>query len=115
MKKLSCLLLCLLILAQMLLIPAGATDVTEAADVQEETYPAMILDEDAQLEYGLNTILNGCRTLDAQVPLGGDSRMLDTALSAFVYERNTGTLIYAYNPDMKMQPCLLYTSPSPRD
>lgn len=104
MKKLSCLLLCLLLLAQVMLIPAAATEVTETTGPAQETYPPMVLDEDAGLEYGLNTILNGCRTLDAQVPLGGDSRMLDTALSAFVYERNTGTLIYAYNPDLKVQP-----------
>ena len=104
MKKLSCLLLCLLLLAQMILIPAAATEASEAATAAEETLPAITVDSETSLEYGLNTILNGCRTLDAQVPLGGDTRMLDTAISAFVYERNTGTLIYAYNPDLKMQP-----------
>ena len=38
--------------------------------------------------------------------MGGSTRLigLDTAVSAFVYERNTGTLVYAFNPDMKMQP-----------
>lgn len=104
MKKLSCMLLCLLILAQMILIPAAAAETSNSAQTQNGNDSSVVVDSEARLEYGLTTILNGCRTLDAQVPLGGDARMLDTAMSAFVYERNTGTLIYAYNPDMKMQP-----------
>ena len=100
MKKLISFFLCLLILAQMLPILAAATEPVPTAEPQQETMPPM--PQDAPL--GLVTILNGCRTMDAQVPMGGDSRMLDTAVSAFVYERNTGSLIYAYNPDLKMQP-----------
>ena len=30
--------------------------------------------------------------------------MLETAVSVFAYERNTGTLVYAYNPDQELQP-----------
>jgi len=104
MKKLFSLLLCLLMLAQMLPIFAAATAADATEDVQTETVPAMVPDAQAGLEYGLTTIFNGCRTMDAQVPLGGDAKMLDTAVSAFVYERNTGTVIYAFNPDHKMQP-----------
>lgn len=104
MKKLSCMLLCLLILAQMILIPAAAAETSNSTQPSEATLPAIDMNSEAVVEFGLNSILNGCQTLDAQVPLGGDARMLDTAMSAFVYERNTGTLIYAYNPDMKMQP-----------
>lgn len=104
MKKLFSLLLCLLMLVQMLPVFAAATETDTTENSQEEIEPDMLPDSQAGLEYGLTTILNGCRTMDAQVPMGGDSRMLDTAVSAFVYERNTGTLIYAYNPDHKMQP-----------
>ena len=103
MKKLTCFLLCLLMMAQLLVIPAGAT-ATDSADQSQQTTPSITISTEATLEYGLNAVLNGCRTLDAQVPLGGDGRMLPTAISAFVYERNTGTLIYAYNPDLKVQP-----------
>lgn len=98
MKKISCLLLCLLLLTQMLILPA------RAAETGEANVPASMAGSQDNLEYALTTILNGCRTMDAQVPLGGDNPMLDTAVSAFVYERDTGTLIYAYNPDLKMQP-----------
>ena len=104
MKKLLSFLLCLLMLAQSVpfLTAAAEPDTTDSA--LQDTLPAVQPETQLNPGNGLNTILNGCRTMDAQVPLGGDSRMLDTAVSAFVYERNTGTVIYAYNPDMKMQP-----------
>jgi len=38
------------------------------------------------------------------VPLGGSDWMLDTAMSAFLYEVNTDTVVYSYNPDMKVHP-----------
>jgi len=104
MKKVLSLMLCLLITAQMLWIPASATDVGDPTDVLVETLPSAADATAPQAEFGLATILNGCRTLEAQEPLGGSIRKLDTALSAFVFERNTGTLVYAYNPDLKLQP-----------
>lgn len=100
MKKLTCFFLCLLLTAQLLAVPASATEAPTAAPAQ----PSVQISSDATLEYGLNTILNGCRTLDGQIPLGSDARMLKSAISAFAYERTTGTVVYAYNPDMKMQP-----------
>jgi D-alanyl-D-alanine carboxypeptidase len=46
----------------------------------------------------------GCRTVNAQVPLYGSNRMLQTAQSALLYEVNTGTMMYAYNPDDQLYP-----------
>ena len=66
--------------------------------------PGQIMNDGLEYDNGLVTILNGCRTIDAQVPLGTDARMLESAVSAFAYERNTGTVVYAYNPDLKLQP-----------
>lgn len=57
-----------------------------------------------QLAFGSVSILNGCRTIDSFVPLGGSDRRLETALSAFAYERSTGTVVYSYNPDIKVSP-----------
>ncbi len=54
------------------------------------------------LAFGSVCILNGCRTVDSYVPLAGSDRRLDSALAAFAFERNTGTLVYAYNPDTKI-------------
>lgn len=47
---------------------------------------------------------NGCSTLEAQVPLGGTRKMLDTAKAVILYELNTDTLVYAYNPDQQINP-----------
>lgn len=46
----------------------------------------------------------GCNTLHAQLPLGGTQKKVDTAQSVILYELNTDTLLYAYNPDMKVNP-----------
>ena len=102
MKKISTLLLCLLLTVQMLLVPAHATEPQEPTIAP--ALPGQVLNDGMEFDNGLVTIMNGCRTLDAQVPLGTDARMLESAVSAFAYERNTGTVVYAYNPDMKLQP-----------
>lgn len=99
MKKLSAfsLILCLILLVQTLAVPAFATETQTndpfAAEVSSPEVP-----------FGSAEILNGCRTIEAQVPLGGSDRMLESAVSALIYERNTGTIVYAYNPDLIMQP-----------
>lgn len=100
MKKLS-LLLCLVLLVQMLVLPVFATETptesqpTEAA-TEEPTAP--------NAAYGTATVASGCRTIDGQIPLGGSDRILESAQAAFVYEQNTGTVLYAYNPDTSMSP-----------
>lgn len=53
------------------------------------------------------TVVSGCRTIEAMYPLAGSERMLKTAQSAFVYETNTQTVIYAYNPDLQLSPGVL--------
>ena len=102
MKKYSgaCLALCLVMLLQMLCIPVMATE-TENTQSTEMTIPAGTTQT---LEFGQAPTARGCRTLDAQIPLDGSERMLESAQAAFVYERNTGTVIYAYNPDTTRSP-----------
>lgn len=100
MKKYSglSLLLCCVLLVQLFSIPAFATESTSSTEAPyvQETAPAA--------EFGTATVLSGCRTIEGQVPLGGSDRILDTAQAAFIYERNTGTVIYSYNPDMALYP-----------
>lgn len=105
MKKLSAvsLLLCFVLMLQMF-TPVYATETTEPEETVQETLPSAEGETAPVAEFGTATVLNGCRTINAQVPLGGSDRMLETAVSAFVYERNTGTVIYAFNPDHEMQP-----------
>lgn len=107
-KSLLSLLLALSLLASWLALPAAAD--TTATDETED--PAMtetlpdLTQEAPQTDYafGSVSILSGCRTLDGQVPLAGSDRKLETAQAAIIYERNTGTLVYAYNPDTKLPP-----------
>ncbi|MBR4289067.1 MAG: D-alanyl-D-alanine carboxypeptidase [Oscillospiraceae bacterium] len=100
MKKISCLslLLCVLLLAQALCIPAFATEV-EPTETVTPTAPEYTIEE-----LGAITVNSGCRTIEAQVPLGGSNPILKTAKSAFIYELNTNTVIYDYNPDMTISP-----------
>ena len=112
-KNLPALLLAAVLLLNCLCLPAFAE--TTASDPTEttadpnfvETLPDLA--EDAQapktdFAFGSVSILSGCRSLDGQVPLAGSNRKLESAQSAIIYERNTGTLVYAYNPDLKLAP-----------
>lgn len=105
MKKLSAvsLLLCFVLLVQ-LFVPAYAAETEEPSETVQETLPSAEGETAPVAEYGTASVLSGCRTINAQVPLDGSDRILDTAVSAFVYERNTGTVVYACNPDMELQP-----------
>lgn len=84
--------------ASAFLLPAAAQESTEETQYVVVDGPSA----NSDLAYGSVCILNGCRTIDSYVPLAGSDRMLDTAQAAFAFERNTGTLVYAYNPDAKL-------------
>lgn len=98
MKKIKylSLLLCLGLLMQCLLLPASAVQFTEATE-PPVTQPA-------DIPFGQVCVQRGCRTIEGMVPLGGSDWMLETAQSAFLYEVSTDTVVYSYNPDMKVHP-----------
>ena len=97
--------LVVVLLLQMFSFPAYATDTQEnMEDTIATEAPLDPVYSTPDAEYGTATVLNGCRSIEALSPLGGSSRILDTAVSAFVYELNTGTLIYSYNPDISVSP-----------
>ena len=112
MKNLLCLLLALALTVGCLPLSTFGEDTNGSPIVDDApalTEPEPDLAEDAQapqtdFAFGSVSIFNGCRTLDGQVPLAGSDRKLESAQSAIVYERNTKTLVYAYNPDMKLAP-----------
>ena len=105
MKKLSCLslLLCFLLLVQALCLPAFATE-TQAPETEPLETVAPTAPEYTIEELGEVTVTNGCRTISAQMPLGGNSPILKSAKAAFIYEVNTNTVIYNYNPDLSLSP-----------
>ncbi len=60
-----------------------------------------------EVSYADPSVTSGCRTIDGQVPLYGNDKMLDTAQAAMLYEVNSGTVMYAWNPDEKIPPASL--------
>lgn len=101
--KLLCVLLCLSMLLQAAPIATFATETSEPTEstAPRETEPYV---EPPAVEYGGAPITNGCRTINGATPLGGTDRILKTAQAAFIYEQNTETIIYAYNPDVRLYP-----------
>ena len=54
------------------------------------------------------SIINGCHTIDAQVPMLIDSdEQITNVYSAFLYDYTNETLIYALNPDVQYAPASL--------
>ncbi len=120
MKKIAVLpvLLCAALLLNLLAIPARGMelDMTPIAQTEAlESLPAqtgdageeqggMFSSEKVEIPFGQVSILEGCRTIEGMKPLDGSERKLKSALAAFVYEKKTNTVIYSYNPDMKLSP-----------
>lgn len=50
------------------------------------------------------SVIDGCHTVDAARPLGGSEKMLDTSKAVILYERSSDTMVYAYNPDSRIDP-----------
>ena len=96
-----------LLLCFQCLTPVAFADETEAPSEEEtvEEEAAEVTDFAVE-DVGPNdtAVTNGCRTLEGIYPLGGSDRMLETAQAAFVYEINTQTVIYSYNPDLRLYP-----------
>lgn len=106
MKKIRilCILMSLVLLLQTGLLPSYATETTESTGTTqppEETEPYV---EPPEVGYGSASITNGCRTINGMTPLAGSDRILKSAQAAFIYERTTETIIYSYNPDIRMYP-----------
>lgn len=75
------LLLTVALLVQCLLVPACAQEETETA-----------------------AVTSGCITLDAQKPLKSGEQLLDTSKAVILFEMNSDTLVYAWNPDTRLDP-----------
>ncbi|MDO5546306.1 MAG: hypothetical protein Q4F81_10910 [Eubacteriales bacterium] len=101
MKWLS-LILSALLLTQSVLVPAAE----EAETTQPETAQTeqALTSQTEELPFGTVCIQKGCRTINGMAPLAGTEKKLDTAQAVFLYETNSNTVVYAYNPDLKLQP-----------
>ncbi|MGN0977784.1 MAG: D-alanyl-D-alanine carboxypeptidase family protein [Faecousia sp.] len=100
MKHLS-FLLCVMLLLQCVLLPVSASQ-TEETSAPQATASTQASQEPAA--FGTVCVQSGCRTIEGMVPLGGSDKRLETCQSAFLYEVNTDTVVYSFNPDMKLHP-----------
>ena len=115
MKKfrISSIVLCAALLVQLIAQPAMALPAevqtvppeTQLPDpgmsALTETVPAAV---PSSLPFGSVCIEDGCRTIEGKSPLSGNKRLLDTAQAAFAFEVHTGTVVYSYNPDTRLDP-----------
>lgn len=46
----------------------------------------------------------GCHGVDAAKTLSDDGKLVDTSKAVILYELNSGTMLYTYNPDQKIYP-----------
>ena len=53
------------------------------------------------------SVSRGCRTVDGMSPLYGSEKLLETAEAAMLYEVKSDTVMYAWNPDMRVSPASL--------
>lgn len=113
MKKIRMisLLLCMLMIMQSAVfsVPASAEEADASSDPSETSIPeeTYIPVEVPIITTGDASVSNGCHTLDAAQPLGSSEQLLDTAKAAILYELNSKTLLYAWNPDEKLYPASL--------
>ena len=101
-RRLLCLILLLCMLLQFTAVPVWAT---EADDTTTAT-----TDQTAQYNQstGSDQSMVSCsHTVDAQRPILGTDKLLDTAGAAMLYEVNSDTVMYAWNPDVTMHPASL--------
>ena len=102
-NRLLSLLLSFTVLLSSMVSAVSATETTEP-EVPTQTEETVPYEEPPQVEYGGASITNGCRTINGMTPLGGTDRILKSAQAAFIYEINTETVVYSYNPDVRLYP-----------
>lgn len=106
-RSLLSLFLALVTLVSCVALPVRAEEMEGEETEETETLPIFAEDAPApetDLAFGSVCVIEGCRTIDGLVPLAGSARRLETAQGVFAFERNTGTVVYSYNPDARLSP-----------
>ena len=75
-----CLLICVLFLFHAICLPVFADEIEDIS------------------------VLSGCSSIDGQVPMLGNTQLIENMQSAVVFETTTGTLMYAWNADQQLFP-----------
>ena len=106
-NRIICLLLCGLLLIQLPVAQATSVETTAPLEPILPEPDSGAVGGDYQITEGDASILTGCHTIEAQKPLWGSNKMLEAAGAAMLFEINSGTMMYAYNPDKTMHPASL--------
>ena len=104
MKKVKCLSLILSVLLLMQSVPVPAAAEAETTQTEPTETEQAITTQTEELPFGTVCIQKGCRTINGMAPLAGSEKKLETAQAVFLYETNSNTVVYAYNPDVKLHP-----------
>lgn len=97
MKKLRN--LCLILIVACMILPMTVVFADE-----ETSEPVF---EESDVPAGDVSVVSGCRTLDARVPLFTGLEEEETMRAAILYEVSSETMVYNYNPDLKLSPASL--------
>lgn len=98
-NRILCLLLCLVVLFTA--CPVSATEASSTTESTAETEPAY------ESSTGDSSVASGCYSLNATTPLWGTNKLLESAGAAMLYEINSKTMMYAWNPDLQIYPAAL--------
>ena len=106
-NRIVCLLLCMALIIPMPVAHATSAETTAPTGPNLPEPGSGAVDGDYEDTEGDASIVNGCHTIEAQKPLWGSNKMLEAAGAAMLYEINSGTMMYAWNPDKTMFPASL--------
>lgn len=56
---------------------------------------------------GTTAQISGCHSIDGQIPVLGNAKLINNATAMILYETNTDTLMYAFNADAQVPPSSL--------
>lgn len=110
--RLTCFILICLLVVQCCLIPVFGEGETQQTDATEETEASAVTapptSEDLPSFAGQDaSIVGGSRTIEAMSSLQGGQRILNSARSAMLYEINSDSIVYSWNPDERLAPYAL--------
>ena len=97
--KIFCTVLSIIMLFDVL--PVSASEVTRT------TEPIIQTDSSYQTDMGDSSVVSGSHSINAESPMWGSSKLLETAGAALLYEVNSKTVMYAWNPDLQVDPASL--------
>ena len=99
MRKIGIILLIMCFCVHFVPAPVESTELEIATEITQHSDDIGIQDNFA--------VASGSHTLNAQNPLVGTDKLVDNVRSAIIYDSNSQTLLYAWNPDQQMYPASL--------